>query len=176
MNDDNKRRRGRRRRAGALTVAVAGFALLVAACAGGGSSTGAGAGTGQTAYQQALSYAQCMRAHGEPSFPDPNSQGQFSNIPLPSAQYQSANKTCSHLLPDQYESAAQNLQHVSQALDYAQCMRSHGIANFPDPLVAQGGKSVGFRVSGVDQSSPQYLSAAQACRHFEPRFPGGRRE
>jgi hypothetical protein len=30
-----------------------------------------------TAYQQSLAYAQCMRAHGEPGYPDPASNGGF---------------------------------------------------------------------------------------------------
>jgi len=33
--------------------------------------------SGSTAYQQSLAYAQCMRAHGEPGYPDPASNGGF---------------------------------------------------------------------------------------------------
>jgi hypothetical protein len=32
---------------------------------------------------------------------------------------------------------------------------------------------VGFRVSGIDLSSPQFQSAQQACRKFEPGLGGG---
>jgi hypothetical protein len=60
----------------------------------------------QTPYQKALSYAECMRSHGVPGFPDPNSQGDFlvnpsDNIDIDelSPQYKSAVKTCAHLFP-----------------------------------------------------------------------------
>jgi hypothetical protein len=53
-----------------------------------------------------------------------------------------------------------------KALAYAQCMRSRGIANFPDPT--QQGNSVGFKITlagagAVDINSPQYQSADKAC-------------
>jgi hypothetical protein len=44
-------------------------------------------------------------------------------------------------------------------------MRSHGVPKFPDPTVKNG--AVGFDITpadGIDQSSPQYLSARQACQ------------
>jgi hypothetical protein len=66
MNDDTGGRRGCRR-PGALAAALAGIALLAAACGGGGSPVAAGS----TAYQKSVAYAQCMRAHGEPGYPDP---------------------------------------------------------------------------------------------------------
>jgi hypothetical protein len=168
MNSGTKEGRGRRPRPAALTFALAGAALLVAAC-GGGSAAG-GPGTPQSPYQQALAYAQCMRAHGDPGFPDPNSQGLFPHPAGP--QYQSASRTCGHLLPGRPVTAAQKQQHVSQALKFAGCMRSRGVPSFPDPAVAQGGAAVGFRMSGVDQNSPQFQAAVQACRKFEPGMAG----
>jgi hypothetical protein len=170
MNNDTMDGRCRRRLSAALTAGVAGFALLAAACGGGGSA--GGSGTSQTPYQQALAYARCMRSHGEPGFPDPTSQGAFSRIPPPSPQYQSANKACQHLLPSQPLTAAQKQEHVSQALRFAGCMRSHGVPSFPDPTIAQGGTAVGFRMSGIDRSSPHFQAAAQTCRKFEPGMAG----
>lgn len=67
-----------------------------------------GAGTSAQRSQHtaaALNYAKCMRAHGEPNFPDPNSQGGFqiegSGMNPNSAQYQAANKTCHHFLANE---------------------------------------------------------------------------
>ncbi len=115
-----------------------------------------------------------MRTHGEPGFPDPTSHGQitYGPVDIHSPQYLSANKTCEHLLGSQSLTAAQKREHLSQALRFSECMRSHGVLNFPDPLVAQGGKAVGFRMPGVDQSSPQFQAAVQACRKFEPGMAG----
>jgi hypothetical protein len=159
--------RNRQQRAGAgiLAAALAGIALLAAAC-GSGSPAGAGTGSGQTPYQQALAYARCMRAHGDPGFPDPNSQGLFPHPAGP--QYQSASRACEHLLPSQPLTAAQKQEHVSQALKFSACMRSHGVPGFPDPTIAQGGTAVGFRLGNIDRNSPQFQAAAHACRKFEP--------
>ncbi|HTX01744.1 MAG TPA: hypothetical protein VMD59_23375 [Acidimicrobiales bacterium] len=49
---------------------------------------------------------------------------------------------------------------TADQLAYAKCMRSHGLSDFPDPN-AQGGFSAPAK---LDPSSPQYLSAQQACQ------------
>lgn len=55
---------------------------------------------------------------------------------------------------------------TTKALAYAQCMRSHGITNFPDPTVQDNAheKGVGFSVPGSLSNSPQFASAAKTCR------------
>jgi hypothetical protein len=164
---------GRHRRRpcrGTLTAALAGTVLLAAGC-GSGPPAGNGPGSGQTPYQQALAYAQCMRAHGDPGFPDPSSQGLF---PHPAgAQYQSASNACGHLLPSQPLTAAQKQEHVSQALKFSACMRSHGIPGFPDPIVVQGGAAVGFDTPrGIDRNSPSFQAAVHTCQKIEPGMAG----
>jgi hypothetical protein len=47
-------------------------------------------------------------------------------------------------------------------LAFAACMRSHGIANFPDSDVMQPG-------GGIDPNSRQFLAAQLACRSLEPQ-------
>ena len=169
MNDIIRCGRNRRRaEAGILAAALAGIAVL-AAC-GSGSPTGAGLGSGQTPYRQALAYARCMRSHGDPGFPDPNSQGLF---PHPAGiQYQSASRACGHLLPSQSLTAAQKQGHVSQALRFSVCIRSHGVPGFPDPTVAQGGTAVGFKLGNTDQNSPQFQAARVRAASSSPGWPG----
>ena len=170
VNDINCGRRDRRRaRAGIAAAALAAIAVLAAAC-GGGSPTGAGSGSSQTPYQQALAYAWCMRVHGDPGFADPNSQGLFPHPAGP--QYQSASNACGHLLPSEPLTAAQKQEHVTQALKFAACIRSHGVPGFPDPTIAQGGTAVGFRLGRTDRNSPQFQAAVQACRRFAPGMAG----
>jgi hypothetical protein len=53
-----------------------------------------------------------------------------------------------------------------RALAFSQCMRAHGITQFPDPG-AQGGVAAW---SGVDFNSPQYQAAQRACL---PKLGGG---
>ncbi|MFZ0042318.1 MAG: hypothetical protein WAK93_13490 [Solirubrobacteraceae bacterium] len=56
-------------------------------------------------------------------------------------------------------------------LQYAKCMRSHGVPNFPDPG-AQGGIQL-TPGSGVNPQSPAFQSAQQACAKLGPGGPGG---
>jgi hypothetical protein len=54
--------------------------------------------------QQMLKYAQCMRSHGVPRFPDPKAGGAMtlgtkSGVDPNTPQFQSAQKTCQKLVP-----------------------------------------------------------------------------
>ncbi len=174
----------RLRRIGLLVVALVGVGLLVAACGDGSSSPGGAAPGGSTTsnYKDAVAYAQCMRTHGVPNMPDPTSSGQFitkagtlngvSGVDQSSPQYASANKACEHLLPDggQFTPAEQQ-QALAKLLKYAQCMRTHGVPNMPDPTTAGRGVGLGLP-AGVDPNSPQYQSAEAACRSLQPGLGG----
>ena len=156
--------RWRRRRVLATITAMAGVALLAAACGGGSSSTTAG---GSSGYQKAITYAQCMRSHGLPSFPDPDSQGQFPPVQIgrngvTQQAVDSAKNACRQLQPGGGTGTAQQQGKLTQALDFSRCMRAHGVPNYPDPSASNGG--IGYNLSGVDTNSPQYQSAQQACR------------
>ena len=91
------------RRAAALAV-VAAVAALTAGCGvvhvhfG---SSGGSASTEPPTYRADLAYAQCMRTHGVPGFPDPNPSGGFSISGHPHANSPAAraNDACEHLLP-----------------------------------------------------------------------------
>jgi hypothetical protein len=52
---------------------------------------------------------------------------------------------------------------------FSSCMRSHGVPNFPDP---SSGKILVGPGSGIDQSSPTFRAAQQACQKLLPN--GGR--
>jgi hypothetical protein len=54
------------------------------------------------------------------------------------------------------------------ALAYSQCMRAHGIKNFPDPN-AQGDISLNAGPgTGINPNSPQYKAADNACKSLLP--------
>src|SRR5262249_25699311 len=115
------------RRSGVMAVVMVAVGLLAAACGGGG---GSAALAGTSAYQKALAYAQCMRAHGEPSYPDPTSNGGFiidgQRDHLNGALMNSANKTCQHLLPKSTPmTAAQQRRGTRQAPEDCACLRRH---------------------------------------------------
>jgi hypothetical protein len=63
-------------------------------------------------------------------------------------------------------SGANAQKHFDDALKYSQCMRSHGVADFPDPNTG-GGISISSG-SGIDPSSPQFQAAGKACRRYFP--------
>src|SRR5208283_136490 len=57
----------------------------------------------------------------------------------------------------------------SKTLEFASCMRSHGVSNFPDPTggrlplqIQQTPNST--TVNGVEVNGPAFQSAMQACR------------
>jgi hypothetical protein len=138
--------------------------VLRAAPAGSGDS-GQGAAS-STFEQQALRHAQCMRAHGITNFPDPvpgksESIGQ-SGVDTNSPTYQAASSACR-----QYEPKSGNpgqgatSQDRTQQLNFAKCMRKHGIPNFPDPSSRGGPQSV--TNYGIDPNSPTFQAANRAC-------------
>jgi len=189
--NDNRGRGARRpgRRQPAALAATALIALLATAC-GGGASPAASATGGPTREQAALAYAGCMRSHGVPDFPDPDGNGDFhlsnnqqgrgakgSGSTSVSSQEMAANHLCHHLLAAGPQmDAAQNQHALSQLVKYAQCMRAHGVPNFPDPKTTNGGigvpSGIGFDMSGINQKSPQYRSADQACQSLATHAKG----
>ena len=120
---------------------------------------------------QMLAFSHCMQTHGVPDFPEPNSQGvaQGSGINPNSPSFQAATKDCRHLLPNGGQpTAAQQAQALAQALKFSQCMRSHGISDFPDPQSQPGG-GIAIRIragqgSDLNPQSAQFQAAQKACQ------------
>lgn len=155
-------------RIAASTTAVTSVVLLVAACGGSSSSqAAASAQQGSAKYQTALAYSRCMRAHGVPNFPDPNSQGHFpinqQSVTVGAKEASvAAQAACRSLLPNGGQpNAAARQQEANQMLQYSECMRAQGIPNFPDPV--NGGFS-SSALSGINTNSPQFNSANRTCR------------
>ncbi len=62
---------------------------------------------------------------------------------------------------------------LAQAEAYSQCMRSHGVPNFPDPVLTPSG-GYGYRTSGIDPNSTAFQGALQACKALpSPWHPTG---
>ncbi len=172
----------RRARAAAVITVMAAAALLAAACSGSPSSTGSGGSPnagGSTNSPSAVNASRCIRSHGVPDFPDPTSSGQ---IPKETAQQlgvsdsvlQAAQRACQDLWPYQAPSQVQQRQQLTDDLKFAQCMRSHGVPNFPDPTSSDGRVEFVISVSrdGFDPHSPQILAKAHECQHVLPAGTG----
>jgi hypothetical protein len=162
---------------GAIIGAVA-LVLLAAACGGSPGSNGGQLGSATSAPQSgAFAFARCMRSHGVPNWPDPNRSGVFDKSKLTSQQLgagssrvQAAQHACSHLLPNggSGPTAAQQQQVKAQALSFSQCVRRHGVPNFPDP--DSTGRIPDPATVGIDQGSPKFEAANRACGKYRPPY------
>ena len=157
------------RRPAVLAAALAGTVLLVVACGGG---SGAPLSSKQTNYQKALAFSQCMRAHGEPGFPDPQPNGDLlidgPKDHLNGALMNSASKACQHLMPKSPPlTASQQQKLVARTLKFVACMRAHGLPTFPDPKVNSQGIEMQIP-QGVAPNSAVFQNARQACKDLIP--------
>ena len=161
--------RGHRRRAtarvAALVAALAAAALLTAACGGG--SPGAGSsGAGQARLTQALAFAHCMRSHGAPNFPDPNSSGVFMVNPSTSSRYDaplSTRQACAHLRPHGTPAQGTPAEQAAQqrkSLVFVTCMHRHGFPQLPDGWSGNIGQLIS---AGIDPHSPRLNAAMTKC-------------
>jgi hypothetical protein len=171
------------RRALAVALATASCAVAVAAC---GSSGKSSQGASSSHYAAGLRFADCMRSHGVPNFPDPGPGGGIQingGINPQSPAFQSAQQACSKLLPGggPHGGPASESRKL-ELLQLARCMRNHGVSSFPDPTSTPPSPGNGFGIAiggggsflAVPQNliqSPGFKQAAQTC-HF-PGFGGG---
>ncbi len=153
---------------------------------GASGSPGAAAASPSDDYsQQLLAYSQCMRSHGFPNFPDPEVSGGQVRLPNLSGTgidpktdaFRSADTACQSLMPTPPPQARQPMSPVDQAkwLAFAQCVRDHGVANFPDPDFSNGGPKpmFDFNGTGIDGRSTTVQAAQNACRPLLPVIAGG---
>ncbi len=54
-------------------------------------------------------------------------------------------------------------------MKYASCMRSHGVSDFPNPIIS--GNSVGLEINPTIAGSPDFKTAQAACQHLLPVRP-----
>jgi hypothetical protein len=124
-------------------IGLVGLSLFVSACGSSPGSHVAQLGPTTTSTQRspssttsagstqptALAFSRCMRSHGVPTFPDPDSQGRFPPQSSPSAQAKqaslSAQEACKDLLPSGGGGAGTggDQTKLAFALKTARCMR-----------------------------------------------------
>ena len=174
-NPSRQPSRRHRRPSAPLTIGLAVVAGMVALAACGSSTKHKGASAGGR-YSQDLSFARCMRSHGVPNFPDPSSPGarmtgnSFGGFALPasistqSPAFQSALQACRGDLPggSRPRGGISESQKLSM-LKHAQCMRAHGVPNYPDPNIPSHGPILSVPPPGINTDSPAFKGAAAAC-------------
>jgi hypothetical protein len=162
----------------AAIIATAVLPLPAAACSGGSPSSAGSGGLPRAAASSsapsAVGYSRCMRSRGVPNFPDPDSSGAVPKVSpqqlgVSSSQLHAARNACAYLLqPTQ----AQAQQVLSGMWDFARCMRSHGVPNWPDPTMDSNGQSVFDLHSRVAPDSPQIEAKSDQCSHLLHATPG----
>ena len=142
----------RKRRPLAALVLVNFVALIGAGCgsstatdsANSASNTGSGASAGNTSNtdstqstkrEKAVKFAECVRAHGVPHFPDPDSKGEMNfGVDVSRDVWLKAVDACKALKPPGALSSKRTPKEQSASLRFAQCVRDHGVKDFPDPV------------------------------------------
>jgi len=160
----------------AVFSATTALVLLVAACQASPSSTGSGGSSNpsRSANSQQLTYSRCVRSHGVPDFPDPGSSGGFSKSTLKrlaasSSQYQTATQACAHLLPAGGVTQAQLRQWWTGMANFARCMRSHGVPNWPDPTpYPPEPERPTFELPASIPPTPPIISKVDECLRLVP--------
>jgi hypothetical protein len=180
----------------AAIVAGAALALLATACGGSSASAGGSSSPGGPATPpSAVAYSQCVRSHGIANFPDPPSGGGLAKasaqqLGVSSSRLQAAQRACQHLIPATGGTIQQQEQRcfpnndcppdvvrelLNVMLRFARCMRTHGVANFPDPTTDPQGQPF-FDVSahGISDSmahSPSFMARLNECQRQVGNFP-----
>ena len=132
-------------------------------------------------YAQELALAQCMRGHGVPNFPDPSASGGYtltSNGSIEGAGGSStstaarsrrptaiAGTCCPAARPSRSwsrrcsKSSSGRRRRCPALVKFAQCMRGHGVPNFPDPAAERPERPAPGNGGAVNPDSPQFQAA-----------------
>jgi hypothetical protein len=159
----------------ASALAVTACALMLAACGGAGVGVTA-AGTSNDATNEAgLTFAKCMRAHGVSGFPDPGGAAtsgiSILGISIPSTMnihapaFQAALNLCMKAFNAGHPRPPISASQKEAAVKFSECMRAHGVPNYPDPVFPPGGGiEIGPRPgSNVNMSAPAVGQAQKVC-------------
>ena len=154
-------------------LAAAGVALVLTAC--GSSSPAASVSASSSAETQAhvqqslVSFSDCMRSHGVPTFPDPTGPD-FKYALAPSTPHSPAfgpaYAVCRHLLRDNgasEQNAARSPAQITALLAFVRCLRSHGFPSFPDPSPTGELTHEMVARAGINVHQPAVRQAGDAC-------------
>ena len=156
-----------------LTLPLAVATVALGACGGGSNEATAGTGDRRAEFREAaLKYAKCMREHGI-DMPDtkPGRGGGIQLMAGPGTAnndtrkmdeaQQACRKYMESVRPPEL-SAEQEQRFKEQALEFARCMREHGI-DMPDPQFGGDGRVTQRMEGGIDSRSERFQDAQQAC-------------
>jgi hypothetical protein len=125
-----------------ILVPLAALALIGGGCGASTSSdpapaakTSAAKAAKLTDQDKAVKLSECIRAHGVPHFPDPDANGDYAfGIDVSPAVWKKAVDACKAFESPGVFSGKRSPKQQSDALRFAECVREHGVKDFPDPV------------------------------------------
>jgi hypothetical protein len=164
-----------------LAAAGLASALVVAGC--GGSTASTASRTTASAAGSEVTFSKCIRANGVPNFPDLRGNGMLieggggqtvsiNGVSVNAPAFETARQKCQKYLPHSHPSPAQTAQQRVRGLEFANCMRSHGVPNYPDPkVISRSSGNQTLYLPGINPRSPAFQAGAKACGGFGPKGP-----
>ncbi len=161
-----------------LSLVAVVCAIAVAACGSSAHPTSSGSrvstGSASKSTGSTLAFSNCMRANGVANFPDLGSKGiliqgnahaiSVNGVSVNAPAFLAARAQCQTYLPSAHANPAQTAQQHQRELNFAKCMRSHGVPSFPDPkVISSSGGSQRVYLRGINLQSPAFQAAANAC-------------
>jgi hypothetical protein len=121
----------------------------------------------------ALAFSSCMRGHGIPGYPDPAGNGAVPKVSpqqagVTAARFQDGRTACAHLLPNGGggPTEAELQQSWSDFRAFARCMRTRGVAGWPDPTRYPPHPErpvFDLQDAGIDPHAPRLVAGEHAC-------------
>jgi hypothetical protein len=120
-------------------------ALIGAGCSNGSAENGrtdTGSNKNATNRDKGMEFAECMRDNGVSEFPDPDASGELtvdgvlngSSLDSDAPAWKQAIGACKDLQPPGFTGDHDVGDEEQDArLEFAQCIRDHGVEDFPDP-------------------------------------------
>ena len=161
-------------------VALAVVALLGAGCGSGAAESGS---AGKPA--KAVEFSECMRDNGVKQFPDPDASGELTidgvlngpSLDPDAPAWKTAIAACKDLQPSGFTGGGKRTpKQQSAGLEFAQCIREHGVTDFPDPINGEPLVDTNRIPSAATSNGMTILNAAmQTCRDLGAKAMKGRR-
>jgi len=159
------------RRSASVVAAVAvAVGALVSSCSGAGAASGTGASGAAEVQAIWHRFAVCARAHGAPGLPEPvvDASGSVTFPGSTAKEPDSVRRACNGILDALPPRASQGSDHpptdIAALLRFAQCMRQHGLPDFPDPKA--DGTFPAAQLPPI--KTPAVIDAMRACDRLNP--------
>jgi hypothetical protein len=130
-----------------------------------------------TKQEKAVKFAECMRANGVPHFPDPDPNGDTNfGVDVTREVWLKAIDACKALKPPGALSSKRTPKEQSASLRFAQCVRDHGVKDFPDPVNGEPLIDT-YKIPSSDKPGGMAIlnAATQKCGAILKSSAGGQR-